>query len=81
MLVGESGGKLSVLNLASGDLLWDANVALARGATEIDRVVDVASPPVFDRGQICAVAYQGRLTCFDARSAAPMWSREVSSSA
>lgn len=80
VLVGESGGKLSVLNLASGDLLWDANVALAHGATEIDRVVDVASPPVFDRGQICAVAYQGRLTCFDARSAAPMWSREVSSS-
>ena len=51
-----------------------------RGATELERVADVATPPVFDSGLVCAAAYQGRLTCLDARSGAPLWSKDVASS-
>ncbi|MGE8357080.1 MAG: outer membrane protein assembly factor BamB [Microvirgula sp.] len=80
VLLGLPGGVLTVLGLADGRAMWEANVATPKGATELDRMVDVASRPVFDRGQVCAVAFQGRLSCFDARTATPMWSREVSSS-
>ncbi len=79
-LLGQAGGRLAVLNVANGEAMWEANVASARGATELDRVADVASRPVFDRGQVCAVAFQGRVTCFDARGGTPLWSRELSSS-
>ncbi len=29
--------------------------------------------------EVCAVAYQGRIACFDAASGNPLWSRELSS--
>lgn len=79
-LVGLPGGKLAAVGSASGDLLWEASVSSPRGASELERMADVASRPVFDRGQVCAVAFQGKLTCFDGRSGTPMWSRDVGSS-
>ena len=40
-------------------------MALPRGATELERVADVMGNPVVDERQVCAVAYQGRVACFD----------------
>ncbi len=79
-LLGMSGGRLGVLNLASGELIWESAVTLPRGATELERIADVASPPVFDGNMVCAVAFQGRVACLDAKSGTPLWSRELSSS-
>ena len=80
VLLGMPGGRLAVIGANMGDLLWEASVSTPRGASELERMADVASRPVFDRGQVCAVAFQGKLTCFDARSGTPMWSRDVGSS-
>lgn len=79
-LLGLSNGRMAVLNLATGELLWEAIISSPRGATELERVADVATPPVFDSGLVCAAAYQGRLTCLDARSGTPLWSKDVASS-
>jgi outer membrane protein assembly factor BamB len=78
--VGFPGGKLVALNIASGAQLWEATVALPRGATELERVADVMGDPVADQRQVCAVAYQGRVACFDLRSGSPLWGRDISSS-
>ena len=80
VLMGLPGGRLAVIGSNQGDVLWEASVSTPRGASELERMADVASRPVFDRGQVCAVAFQGKLTCFDARSGTPMWSRDVGSS-
>ncbi len=79
LYVGFPGGKLVALNAANGAQLWEATVALARGATELERVADVMGNPVVDERQVCAVAYQGRVACFDRRTGAPLWSRDTSS--
>lgn len=78
---GFAGGKLVALNLATGNLGWEATVALPRGATELERVTDVSSLPVVDGRMICATAYQGRTACFDITSGNLLWARDVSSSA
>ncbi|MDN0081376.1 outer membrane protein assembly factor BamB [Crenobacter sp. SG2305] len=80
LLSGQAGGRLQALRPNNGDVLWDVAVANPRGASELERVTDVVSRPVFDHGQICAAAYQGRVACFDARSGNLMWARELSSS-
>jgi len=80
VLSGQAGGHLQALRPTSGDVLWDVTVANPRGATELERVTDIVSRPVFDHGQICAAAYQGRVACFDARSGSLMWARDLSSS-
>ena len=79
LYVGFPGGKLVALNAANGAQLWEATVALPRGATELERVADVMGNPVVDERQVCAVAYQGRVACFDRRNGAPLWTRDTSS--
>ena len=79
LYAGFPGGKLVALNATNGAQLWEATVALPRGATELERVADVMGNPVADERQVCAVAYQGRVACFDRKSGSPLWTRETSS--
>lgn len=79
LYAGFPGGKLVALNATNGAQLWEATVAVPRGATELERVADVMGNPVIDARQVCAVAYQGRVACFDRSSGAPLWARDTSS--
>lgn len=79
VFVGFPGGRLLGIALANGNVGWDAVVALPRGATELERVADITSLPVVDGQRVCAVAYQGRVGCFDSVRGALIWARDVSS--
>ncbi|HSJ79964.1 MAG TPA: outer membrane protein assembly factor BamB [Thiobacillus sp.] len=79
LYVGFPGGKLVALDASNGAQLWEATVALPRGATELERVADVMGNPAVDERQVCAVAYQGRVACFDRRNGGPLWARDTSS--
>ena len=80
VFVGFPGGKLVALALQNGAPVWDGTVALPKGATELDRVADVVAVPAVDDRQICAVAFQGRVACFDmAQGGTMIWSRDISS--
>lgn len=73
------GGRLLALNLANGGPRWEAAVGDPRGTTELERVADVSGSPVLAGREVCAVAYQGRVACFDAVTGAARWGRELSS--
>jgi len=79
-LAGFPGGKLVAVSAKNGGELWELTVANPRGATELERVADVAGTPVLGRREICAVTYQGRAGCFDMTNGNALWSREFSSS-
>jgi outer membrane protein assembly factor BamB len=79
LYAGFPGGKLVALNPANGAQFWEATVALPHGASELERVADIMGNPVVDERQVCAVAYQGRVACFDRRSGSLLWSRDTSS--
>lgn len=80
VFAGFPGGKLVAVNLENGVAVWEGTVSLPRGATELDRIADIVSAPVIDGELICAVAYQGRTTCFNLVSGSQVWSRDISSS-
>lgn len=80
LFVGYPGGKLVALALQNGAPVWEGAVASPKGATELDRVADVVATPVVDGRQICAVAFQGKVACFDmGQGGAMVWSRDISS--
>lgn len=79
VFAGFPGGRMVALALANGNVGWEATVALPRGTTELERVADITSPPVVDDRQACAVAFQGRVACFDVLSGSSIWGRDVSS--
>jgi len=77
--VGFPGGKLVALGVATGNVRWEATVAVPRGATELERVTDIVGDPAVMGREVCAVAFQGRVACFDVRSGNQTWGRDISS--
>jgi outer membrane protein assembly factor BamB len=76
---GTAGGKLVALDILTGAVGWESNVATPKGATELERIADVTSLPVVEERQVCASAYQGRVACFDILRGTLTWSRDFSS--
>lgn len=72
-------GKLIVLALRTGALLWETNVTVPRGDNELERIADIAGAPVVEQGRICAVTYQGRIGCYETERGTQLWSRNASS--
>ena len=81
VFAGFPGGKLIAVSVANGAAMWEGTVALPKGSTELDRVADITSVPVIFRQTICAVAFQGRVACFDLGNGNLIWARDMSSSA
>jgi outer membrane protein assembly factor BamB len=81
VFAGFTGGKLVALALANGGQRWEGTVALPKGTTELERVSDVVGLPWIGEREGCAVAYQGRVACFNLGNGTQLWAREVSSSA
>jgi outer membrane protein assembly factor BamB len=79
VFTGTAGGHLLALDVNTGTVGWDATVASPKGATELERIADVTSLPLVDTQQVCAVAYQGRVACFDILRGNLLWSRDLSS--
>lgn len=79
VFAGFPGGKLVAVARNNGAALWESAVAQPRGTTELERIADIASDPVVEGGAVCAVAYQGRVACFDVDNGRQLWARDVSS--
>jgi outer membrane protein assembly factor BamB len=74
------GGKLIGINAVSGDVQWEGTVAIPKGSSDLERVIDVVGTPVVLGQLMCAVSYQGRIVCFDiAAGGRPAWAKDFSS--
>ncbi len=76
---GFAGGKLVAIKLADGSLLWENTVSQPRGNTELERISDITSNPVVSDAQVCAIAFQGRLACYETEQGSSLWNREIGS--
>lgn len=79
VFVAMPGGRLLALALANGGARWEVAVGDPRGTTELERIADLSGMPVVAGQDVCAVAYQGRVACFDALTGTPRWGKEMSS--
>lgn len=79
VFVGFPGGRLVALAVTNGAVGWEAAVSLPRGATELERIADIASSPVVDARAVYAAAFQGRIGAFDLVKGQQLWARDVSS--
>ncbi|SDY56625.1 outer membrane protein assembly factor BamB [Nitrosomonas sp. Nm33] len=81
IFAGLTGGKLVAMSLSNGNVGWEATVSQPRGVTELERMTDIAGLPVIDDQQVCAVAYHGRIGCFEINDGNQIWARDASSNA
>jgi outer membrane protein assembly factor BamB len=80
-IAGADNGKLAVLDLARGLPAWETSVAVPQGRSELERMVDIDSPPQVWGGTIYTVTYQGRIAAVEGNSGRILWARDMSSSA
>ncbi len=79
VIAGMPAGKLVVLNLANGGVVWETVVAAPKGDNELERITDIAGAPLVERQSVCAVAFQGRAACYDIERGGQIWARPASS--
>jgi outer membrane protein assembly factor BamB len=79
VVAGYPNGKLIALDLDDGKLTWEVTVSQPRGATELERIADIAGLPLIDGPNVCASAFQGKLACFEVQTRNMIWSRDLSS--
>ena len=80
VITGLPGGKLLAINVGSGNVQWEGTVATPRGASDLERLTDVVGAPRIAGSLLCAVAYQGRIVCFDVtQGGRPLWAKDFSS--
>ncbi|PNH91471.1 outer membrane protein assembly factor BamB [Vibrio diazotrophicus] len=76
---GTPSGRLAAAISARGQLIWQQPVGQPKGATEIDRLVDVDASPVIIGGTLYTIGFNGQLIAVDLRSGNPIWKRNYSS--
>lgn len=79
VFAGFAAGKLVAISLKDGSVQWENAVSQPRGNTELERISDITSDPVVDDEQVCAIAFQGRVACFDVAQGSPLWTRDIAS--
>ncbi len=79
VIAGMPAGKLVVLNLTNGGLVWETVVAAPKGDNELERITDIAGPPLVETGRVCAATFQGRAACYETQKGAQLWARPASS--
>lgn len=79
VIVGMPGGKLMAIAAANGSVQWEGTVAVPKGGSDLERLTDVVGAPRLSGRLMCAVAYQGRIICFDVSAGGrPLWSKDFS---
>ncbi|MCX4188606.1 outer membrane protein assembly factor BamB [Methylophaga sp. OBS4] len=79
VIAGYDNGKLVALSLRDGKVVWEKSVAVPRGRTELDRLVDIDADPVVINDTVYVVTYHGNAAAVELGSGQIIWSREMSS--
>ena len=79
IVTGFAGGRFGMIAIANGGLVWETPISFPKGFSEIERLNDVTAKPSMDGETICAVSYQGRIGCGQARTGNLLWFKDYSS--
>jgi len=79
VLTGFDSGKLIAFNPENGSLIWEARMALPKGRTDLERMVDLDGSPLLDGDVIYAVTYQGRLGAISRGTGRSLWFQDSNS--
>jgi outer membrane protein assembly factor BamB len=74
-------GRAAALNLADGQLFWEVLAAQGQGRTEVERIIDIDSDPLFRGGKLFLASYQDRIVALDAQTGRQIWDRKFSPAA
>lgn len=79
VIYGTGNGKVGVLISEQGAPAWEEAIAVAKGSTDLARIIDVDATPIVQNGTIYAIAYNGQLVAMELRTGRTLWKRDYAS--
>ena len=80
VMAGFATGKLAAYSADKGFPVWEESVAIPKGRSELERIVDIDGDMAIDDTGVFVTSYQGHVTRRDPQSGNQIWEREMSSS-
>jgi outer membrane protein assembly factor BamB len=80
VIAGYDNGKLIALDLANGKFAWETSIAIPKGRSEVDRLVDLDVDPIEINDVIYIASYRGGLSAVSASDGDTMWRNDSISS-
>lgn len=78
VISGLDNGKIVIVNLDTGILFWEKTIAVPRGRTEIERLVDLDADLLVNNNVIYIAGFQGRIVALDIQSGDFLWTKKMS---
>ena len=79
VFAGFASGEAKAFRLQSGAPVWSSRVAVPKGSTELERMVDIKGAPLISGDTIFFVSFQGNVAGLDLYSGRVRWTKELSS--
>ncbi|MGM0676689.1 outer membrane protein assembly factor BamB [Ectothiorhodospira marina] len=76
---GFDNGRVVMLGLGRGNVLWEATVSTPSGRSELERMADVDGALAVEDGVLYAAGYQGRVMALALSDGRVLWQRDLSS--
>ncbi|OZA98279.1 MAG: outer membrane protein assembly factor BamB [Thiotrichales bacterium 34-46-19] len=77
ILLGWEDGSVEAILQENGERAWESRIALPRGRTDIERMVDVQASILTDGVRIYAAATNGKVTALEAQSGNQLWTSDT----
>ncbi|GGY67008.1 outer membrane protein assembly factor BamB [Cellvibrio zantedeschiae] len=77
---GFANGRLMAFNPSNGLILWEQRMALPKGRSELDRMVDIHASPLLKDGILYVGTYQGRIAAVARGTGGNVWGIDGSTS-
>lgn len=74
-----SNGKVVCLSLDNGAMRWENRIAIAKGTSELERVIDIDGNLLIVDGVLYVVSFQGRVAAIDLSTGKKLWKKPASS--
>ncbi|MFO1430851.1 MAG: outer membrane protein assembly factor BamB [Candidatus Competibacteraceae bacterium] len=78
VIAGLENGRLLILSLDKGIPISERTIAIPRGRTDLERMVDIDADPRIVGSTLYIAAYQGNITAVNLRDGGTLWSRDIS---
>lgn len=77
VIAGFDDGRLTAIELNTGKLIWETNVSLASGRSQLERIIDIDSDPVVVGKDIYVSTFQGHFATISLESGIIIWTRDI----
>ncbi len=78
---GFANGRLMAFNASNGLILWEQRIAMPKGRSELDRMVDIHASPIMKDGIMYVGSYQGRIVALSRGTGGSVWGQDGSTTA